>query len=75
MNSQNIKQFVATKAFIEYRGKILIVRESGDYQNGTNQGKYDVSGGRIEPRQKFSDCLLREIREETNLNVKIIKPF
>lgn len=67
--------FVATKAFIEYQGKILIVRESAKYQDANNIGKFDVPGGRIKPGQRFDESLLREIKEETGLGVKIGKPF
>ena len=70
-----IKLFVATKAFINYKGKILVLRESSRYSDGTNSGKYDVVGGRIEPGQRFDESLMREIKEETGLSVKLGKPF
>lgn len=70
------KLFVATKAFIKNKdGKILIVRESSKYQDGSNVGKFDIVGGRLKPGERFDDSLLREIKEETGLNVKIGKPF
>lgn len=69
------KIFVATKAFITHAGKILVLRESSKYEAGTNTNKFDVVGGRVEPGEKWSDCLLREIKEETGLSVKIGKPF
>lgn len=69
------KLFVATKAFINYRGKILILRESNTYADGTNAQKYDVAGGRLTPGEKFDDALKREIQEETGLEVEIGKPF
>jgi 8-oxo-dGTP diphosphatase len=69
------KLFVATKAFIKHKDKILILRESSKYQDGTNSGKFDVPGGRIEIGQSFDQSLLREIQEETGLEVKIDKPF
>lgn len=70
-----IKLFVATKAFINYRGRILILRESNKYQDGTNASKYDVVGGRIKPGQNFLESLLREVEEETKLKVKVGNPF
>jgi len=70
-----VKVWVATKAFLLYKSKILILREAGIYKDGTNSGKYDVVGGRVEPGQKFDDSLLREIKEETGLIAKIGKPF
>jgi 8-oxo-dGTP diphosphatase len=69
------KLFVATKAFIVYNGKILVVRESNQYKDGSNAGKYDVIGGRMEPGQHFRDSLIREIQEETGLTVTVGKPF
>ncbi|OGY43358.1 MAG: hypothetical protein A2731_00680 [Candidatus Buchananbacteria bacterium RIFCSPHIGHO2_01_FULL_39_8] len=69
------KLFVATKAFIVYNNKVLILRESIKYQEGTNHGKYDVVGGRVKPGQRFDESLLREIKEETGLAVKISQPF
>jgi len=67
--------FPATKAFILYNGKVLILRESSDYEEGTNLGLYDVPGGRVKPGQKHHESLLREIKEETGLEVKIGRPF
>lgn len=69
------KLFVATKAFINYQGKILILRESNKYEDGTQAEKYDVPGGRLTPGEKFDDALKREILEETGLDVDIGKPF
>lgn len=71
----NPKLFVATKAFINFDGKILTLRESGKYADGSNEGKYDIVGGRLEPGQHFRDSLIREVKEETGLGVEIGKPF
>ncbi|MDP2750081.1 MAG: NUDIX domain-containing protein [Nanoarchaeota archaeon] len=69
------KLFAATKAFIVHNGKILVVRESSKYKDGTNAGRFDIVGGRVEPGQRFDESLLREIEEETSLKVKVGKPF
>lgn len=69
------KLFVATKAFITYNGKVLVVRESSAYKDGSNVGKYDVIGGRLEPGQHFNDSLMREVQEETGLTITVGKPF
>jgi hypothetical protein len=47
------KLFVAMKALIVFNNKILILRESNKYSDGSNAGKYDVVGGRIIPGQKI----------------------
>lgn len=70
-----MKQFVATKAFIVHEGKVLVLRESKKYEDGSNEGKYDVVGGRVEPGQHFLDSLQREVKEETGLEVNIGRPF
>lgn len=65
------KLFVATKAFVVHEGKMLLLRESGSYQDGTNAGRYDVPGGRLKPGERFDEALRREVLEETGLHVEI----
>ncbi|SRR3989304_2257411 len=65
----------AVKALVFRGKKTLILRESPQYREGTNQGRYDVPGGRIKPGQRYYKSLLREINEETGLSVKIGRPF
>lgn len=69
------KLFIATKAFILHQGKVLILRESGTYQDGSNIGRYDLVGGRLKPGERYNEALLREIKEETGLNVVIGRPI
>ncbi len=71
----DFKIFAATKAFIMHQGKVLLLREAGKYEDGTNVGRYDVPGGRVEPGQRFDESLLREIKEETGLEVEVGRPF
>lgn len=70
-----IKLFTAVKAFINFSGKILILKESSQYKDASNIGKYDVVGGRVKPGQRFDESLIREIKEETGLEVEIGDPF
>ena len=72
---QKPKLFVATKALITNKGKILVIRESNKYKDGSQAGKFDVIGGRLEPGEKFNESLMREVKEETGLSVNITKPF
>ena len=67
--------FVATKAFVVYQGKVLILRESGNYSDGSNAGKYDVVGGRVKPGERFDESLKREVKEETGLTITNEKPI
>ena len=71
----NVKLFVAAKAFVIHNNKVLILRESNKYSDGTQFGKYGEVGGRIAPGEYFNESLIREIKEETGLNVGIGKPF
>jgi 8-oxo-dGTP diphosphatase len=72
----NIRQRIACKGLIVHESKILILREaSTTYKDGTNPNKYHVPGGRIEPGEYFMDGLLREIKEETGLEVTVGKPL
>src|SRR5271170_1775032 len=73
--TDNVKLFAATKALILYQGKVLLLKESTNYKDGSQIGKYDVVGGRVTPGEKFEDSFRREILEETGLRVKIGKPF
>lgn len=69
------KLFIAFKALIVHNGKVLILRESEKYEDGTNANRYDVVGGRLEPGEQFEESLRREIEEETGLQVTIKSPF
>lgn len=69
------KMFVATKAFIICDDELLLLKESSNYSDAFHIDKFDVPGGRVELGQKFDESLLREIKEETGLNVEIGKPF
>ncbi|PSH00522.1 MAG: hypothetical protein BRC30_03045, partial [Nanohaloarchaea archaeon SW_7_46_7] len=70
------KTFTAAKAFIQNSsGKILLLKESTEYDEGANAGKWDVPGGRIEPGQSFTQSLKREVKEETSLKPEMMEPF
>jgi 8-oxo-dGTP diphosphatase len=70
-----VRLFTATKALVSFDGKILLLRESQNYKDGTNTGKFDVPGGRITPGEGFENSLKREVLEETGLRIRIGKPF
>ena len=70
------KLFIATKAFIlNSEGRVLILRESGSYADGSNTGRYDLPGGRLNAGERFDEALTREVREETGLAVAIGDPI
>lgn len=71
----DIVQRVACKAVIVKEGKVLVLREATTYEEGTNHGRYHFPGGRINPGEPFQEGLLREVKEETGLEVQVGEPF
>lgn len=69
-------QRVAMKAVLINNGKVLLLREAGTYEEGTNKGRWQIPGGRIEPGEHWRDALNREVREETGItDVTWVKPI
>lgn len=74
MNNLILK--VAAKALIcTNEGKILLLRESGTYAEGTNMGKYQCPGGRLNAGESYNEALIREIKEETGLAIEPLYPI
>jgi 8-oxo-dGTP diphosphatase len=76
MNSEQEGRFmVAVGAMIEHdsSGKILLVKRS-DKANYL-PGIWEDLGGRIKQFEEPEDALRREVREETGLEIEILKPL
>ena len=65
-----MKLFVGAKGIVHYDNKVLLVRESTKYDEGTSAGQWDMVGGRIESDETVQQGLLREVKEESGLNVE-----
>ncbi len=63
-----MKLYIGMKALIVHEGKVLVLREA-KYDEGTNMGKWDVPGGRIQPDEPFLEGLTREVLEESGLSI------
>ncbi len=50
-------------------GKILIIKRSTDSK--TNPGKWELPGGKVDQGESFDNALIREVYEETNLNISL----
>ena len=50
----------ATLVFVIKDGRILLIRK----KRGLGAGKINGPGGRLEPRESFDACAVREVREE-----------
>ena len=61
--------FVGTKGLVTYRDTILLLRESSEYVDGTEYGRWDFPGGRIESSETLQEGLIREVAEESGLTV------
>jgi predicted house-cleaning noncanonical NTP pyrophosphatase (MazG superfamily)/8-oxo-dGTP pyrophosphatase MutT (NUDIX family) len=67
---------MAAKAFIENEeGEILVLRESGEYEEGAHGEEWQIPGGRIEPGERYDEALRREVEEETGLEIDIGDPI
>lgn len=56
---------------INNQGKILLLQYP---ETSKESNKWDLVGGHLEPQEHWERGLIREIKEETNLNVNIIAP-
>ena len=71
-----LKLFVAVKiCLINEHNEVLLLRESNTYKDGTNIGKYDVPGGRINISESLTEAFTREVHEETGLSISEYQLF
>jgi len=77
MTEKITAQRIAMKAIVyNDEHKVLIMREAGGtYADGTNQGSWLVPGGRLNVGEHWQEGLLREVREETGLEVEAMQPL
>ena len=59
----------STLCYIYKDGKyLLLYRNKKEHDNNAN--KYIGVGGKVEPHETIEECLIREVKEETNLTLK-----
>ena len=75
MNKQNKKnvQKIVLGGVVIKKGKILILQRHKDEDVYPNM--WELPSGKREPLEPSEDSLIREIKEEAGLDVKIIMPF
>ncbi|HYK65349.1 MAG TPA: NUDIX hydrolase [Patescibacteria group bacterium] len=61
--------FVGVHGVIANRGRILLLKRAP--RMSYRAGSWDLPGGHLATGETFEDCLLREIKEETSLDVAI----
>lgn len=64
---------MGVKAFIVKDGKFLFIKRRGDDSHNPNQ--WDLPGGRVEPEEDPHAGLIREAKEETELEIEIVLPL
>jgi 8-oxo-dGTP diphosphatase len=61
--------FVGIHGVIANRGRILVLKRAP--RMSYRAGSWDLPGGHLATGESFEDCLLREVKEETALDVAI----
>jgi len=70
-----LKILVAVGAVIEDdKGRILLVKHKLE-RGGYWQGKWICPGGELEFGEEIKEGIKREVKEETNLEVELVKPL
>ena len=70
---ENKIQKVGVTAFIADKNKLLILKRSR--KESFLPEYYEMPGGKIEFGESAENALTREIKEETGLDIKIIRPY
>ncbi len=65
-----MKVIDVTCAIVNIKGKTLVVQRSKEMKLHL---KWEFPGGKIEPGESEEECIRREIKEELNIEIEIIK--
>ncbi|MCI4333607.1 MAG: NUDIX domain-containing protein [Thermoplasmata archaeon] len=69
---QRFRVVVGVKAIVRSRTEILLLRRAP--RSPQYPGSWDLPGGAVENGETLEGALQRELREETGLTVRIVKP-
>lgn len=75
MNEEQALPFsLSVKAIVMDKDKrCLVLRRAMTSKN--NAGKWEFPGGKLDPGESFDEALEREVREETGLEITLLRPF
>ena len=69
---ERIRFHITVKAIVIYKGKILTLKKVKPSTDGL--GYWEMPGGGLEYGETPHEALTRELKEETGLDIKILKP-
>lgn len=69
-----MKQVEVVAAIIQHNDKILCVQR-GENKLSYISKKYEFPGGKIEQGESKEETIIREIKEELNMEISVIKEF
>lgn len=67
------KFLVGVSVLLEHAGKVLLLHRAGSKDHGA--GEWEPISGRMEQGETAEQAAVREVKEETGLDAKIIMPF
>lgn len=72
MSEKKIRFHITVKGICVYNGKTLIMKRVRPSTDGL--GYWELPGGGLEYGETPHEALIRELKEETNLDIRILKP-
>jgi len=67
------KSIIVTAGIIRKNNKILIAQRKKD--SWLEPSKWEFPGGKVENSENLEDCLIREIKEELDIDISVSKLF
>ncbi len=71
MNQEIPTARVGVGAMVFKDGKVLLGKRKGSH----GAGEYAWPGGHLEFGEKLEECVVREVKEETGMNVRAVRPL
>lgn len=69
-----MKKLNVVGAIIIENGRLFSAKR-GESKNPEVAYKYEFVGGKIEPNELGTDAIVREVKEEMDLEIEVIRPF
>ena len=66
-------RLVAAKAIIRNKNGDVLLLQQSDEAAVSNAGQWHMPGGIVEPHETVQQAVIREVKEETGLDVQVVK--